>query len=92
MGVVVSPGVYTTETDFSLYAPALSTSIFGVVGTAEKGSTDEITLITDEASLINTFGKPSANHYAMYAGIRYLRYGRQLKFVRVAQTLTVYHI
>ena len=85
MGVVVSPGVYTTETDFSLYAPALSTSIFGVVGTAAKGPTDEVTLITDEASLINTFGNPSALHFAMYAGIRYLRYGRQLKFVRVAQ-------
>ena len=84
MGVVVSPGVYVTETDFSLYAPALSTSIFGVVGTASKGPTDEIVLITDEASLINTFGKPSANHFGMYAGIRYLRYGRQLKFVRVA--------
>ncbi len=83
MGVVVSPGVFTSERDFSLYIPAISTSIFGVVGTAAKGPTDEVTLITDEGNLIKTFGIPSADHLAMYAAIRYLRHGRQLKFVRV---------
>jgi len=84
MGVIVSPGVYSTEKDFSLYAPQLATSIFGVVGTASKGPTDEITLITDEASLINTFGVPSSSHLGLAAAVRYLRKGKQLKFVRVA--------
>jgi len=82
--IIVSPGIYTKETDFSLYAPQLATSIFGVVGTATKGPVNEVTLITDEASLVTTFGPPSGSHLSLYAAIRYLRKGNQLTFVRVA--------
>lgn len=91
--IIVSPGVYTREIDFSLYVPQLATSVFGIVTTASKGPVNEITLITDEASLVDTFGPPSADHLGLYAGIRYLRQGRQLKVVRVAnydQTATGY--
>lgn len=82
--IIVSPGTYTREVDDSLYIPQLATAIFGAVGTASKGPVDEVTLITDEAALLQTFGEPSADHLAIYAAIRYLRKGRQLKFVRVA--------
>lgn len=82
--IIVSPGVYAREIDFSTYAPALATSICGMVGTASKGPTDEITLITDEATLVKTFGMPAPDHLAIYAAVRYLKRGRQLKFVRVA--------
>jgi hypothetical protein len=75
--------VYTTERDLSLYVPALSTTIFGVVGTATKGPMDTATLITDEGSFVSTFGSPTASHLQMYAALRYLRKGRQLLFVRV---------
>lgn len=84
MSVIVSPGVYSRERDFSLYAPSLATSIFAVVGTASKGPTDVPTQITDEGSLVNTFGEPSADHFGLQAAIRYLREGRRLVFVRVA--------
>jgi len=95
--IVVSPGVYTTERDFSLYVPALSTSIFGIVTTASKGPINERTLITDEASLVATFGNPSVDHQGLYAAQRYLREGRQLIVVRVgtyyqtASDLTVHN-
>jgi len=82
--VIVSPGVYSRELDFSLYVPQLAQSILGIVGTASKGPTDEITLITDESTLIETFGEPSSDHLGLYAALRYLRRGKQLKFVRVA--------
>jgi phage tail sheath protein FI len=82
--IIVSPGVYTREIDLSNYIPQLATAIFGVVGTASKGPVNEVTLITDEASLISTFGEPSANHLGLYTAIRYLKKGNQLKFVRVA--------
>ena len=82
--IIISPGVYTKEIDFSLYVPELATAIFGVVSTASKGPTDEMTLITDEGALIGTFGNPSADHLGIYAAIHYLRRGKQLKFVRVA--------
>jgi hypothetical protein len=81
--VQVSPGAYWQERDFSLYAPALATSIFGVVGTATKGPMNTRTLITDEGSLVQTFGPPSVDHLGLMAAVHYLRRGRQLLFVRV---------
>jgi uncharacterized protein len=83
MSVFVSPGVYTVERDFSLYVPSLSTTSFGVVGSASKGPMNTATLITDEGTLVSTFGSPSASHLQMYAALRYLRRGRQLWYVRV---------
>lgn len=82
--IIVSPGVYTREIDLSLYVPALATSVFGIVTTASKGPVDEVTLITDEASLVSTFGIPGPDHLGLYAAIRYLHQGCQLKVVRVA--------
>lgn len=80
----VSPGVYSRETDFSLYTPAQSTSALALVGSATRGPLDTPTLITDEGSLIDTFGPPGASHLALYAAQRYLREGNQLWYVRVA--------
>lgn len=80
----LSPGIYPRELDVSMYVPEESTSVFGVISTASKGPTDEATLITDEGSLIATFGKPSVNHLGIYAAIAYFKNGKQLWFVRVA--------
>jgi len=82
--VAISPGVYSTEVDFSLYAPRLASTICAMVGSASKGPTDERTLITDEGTLIETFGPPSSDHPAIYAAQQYLKSGRNLWFVRVA--------
>lgn len=82
--VIVSPGVRSREIDLSLYVPALAQSIFGIVTTASKGPVDERTLCTDEATLVDTFGEPSSDHLGIYAGIQYLRQGKQLLVVRVA--------
>lgn len=82
--IIVSPGVYARERDFSLYVPTLATSIYGIVTSASKGPLNQVTLITDESSLIRTFGPPSLEHLGLYAAQRYLRFGRQLKVVRVS--------
>lgn len=82
-GAFTFPGVYTQEQDFSLYIPALTTMNFGIVGTASKGPVDQLTRITTEEQLINTFGFPSTIHKGMLAGQQYLRTGNQLLFVRV---------
>lgn len=81
---MLSPGVYTSELDFSFYAMELASSIFGVVLTADKGPINEVTLITNEGDLVNTFGNPESFHYGLLSAIRYLRRGRALKVVRVA--------
>ena len=82
--VILSPGVYWRELDFSPYAQALATSTFGLVTTASKGPVNERTLITDEAALIRTFGYPSATHLGIHAALRYLRKGSLCHIVRVA--------
>ncbi len=86
--IVVSPGAYVAERDFSLYAPQLATSVFAMVGSASKGPFDEVTLITDESSLIATFGYPSSSHLGLMAAVHYLRRGRQLLFIRVGTYYT----
>jgi phage tail sheath protein FI len=55
----VSPGVYVIEKDFSQYAPAVNSSVVGLVGFASKGPTNKATLITSPNRLIDTFGLPS---------------------------------
>jgi len=81
--IFVAPGIEARIQDFSAYAPHLASTILGMVGTASKGPMNTRTLITTEGQLIETFGAPSATHLGLLAAIRYLRYGRQLWFVRV---------
>lgn len=85
MALLQSPGVQIREIDNSTYTTASPTTVFGVVGTASKGPTNRVTLITNEAQLVGAFGQPSASHIGLLAAIRYLRFGNQLKFVRVAE-------
>jgi len=84
----VSPGAYSLEKDFSLYAPALATSTLGIVLTASKGPINERTLITDEGSLRTTFGPGSSTHLGLLAAARFLRKGNMLWVVRVGTYYT----
>lgn len=84
MSVYVSPGVYVREVDLSLYIPALSTTIVGMVGVTTKGPTETRTYISNQQQFIDTFGEPDSTvGYETYAALQYLRQGRQLWFVRV---------
>jgi uncharacterized protein len=80
----VSPGAYFRELDFSLYVPNLSTTICGMVGTATKGPVNEPTLITSVPQFISMFGNPNPSHFMPYAALSYLRRGKVLIVVRVA--------
>ena len=84
MAVYVSPGVYTREIDLSLYIPALSTTIVGMVGVTSKGPEQDRTYISNQQQFIQVFGEPDDTiGYEAYAALQYLRRGRQLWFVRV---------
>lgn len=80
----VSPGVYVRELDYSDYVPALSSTILGMIGGATKGPVNEPTIITNENDLIRTFGPPVLNDYGLLSAIQFLRQGRQLLYLRVA--------
>ena len=82
--VLVAPGSLTREVDLSLYTPSLVTTILGLVGTCTKGVTDKAQLFTDGNSFTNACGGSDPNHPAVLAGLWYLKFGYQLRFVRVA--------
>lgn len=90
MSVLVSPGVLTREIDLSLYVPALSTTILGMVGTATKGPVNSPELITNIGQLEHMFGPTNPNHPAILTAHMYLKYGRQLRFVRVGHANNLY--
>ncbi len=83
MAFQVSPGVLVTEKDLTNVIPAVSTSSAGIVITAEKGPVDEVTQITSENELVETFGKPnSSNFEEWFTAANFLGYGNNLKVVR----------
>ena len=57
MAFQVSPGVLVQEKDATNVIPAVATTSGGIVLTAEKGPIDEITQVTSENELVETFGK-----------------------------------
>lgn len=90
MAFLVSPGVLTREIDLSLYVPAISTTILGLVGTATKGPLNTPELITDVNQLERTYGTPDPNHPVILVAQWYLKYGRQCRLVRVANEDTLF--
>ena len=83
MAFQVSPGVNVTEKDLTNIVPAVSTSSGGIVITAEKGPIDEITTISSEQELADTFGKPNADNFEeWFCAANFLGYGNNLKVVR----------
>lgn len=84
MPAVVSAGVYIQERDDSLYAPAISPAIMGIVGTATKGTPNQAVLVTNEGQLVDTFGRPRSKDFGMQAAIEALKAGRLVYFVRIA--------
>lgn len=84
----VSAGVYWKEIDLSNYIPALSTTQYGVVGTASKGPLNKRMLITTVEQLVLMFGYPGDSFPAIDAAMEYLANGTQLWFVRVCSEAT----
>ena len=83
MAFQVSPGVLVQETDLTNIIPAVSTSIAGAVLTSEKGPMDEVTLISSEKELVETFGKPNASNFeSWFTCANFLQYGNALRVVR----------
>ena len=84
MGTFVSPGAYFRELDLSEYAPALSTCILGIVGTATKGPINQPVFITNADQAVSVFGPPTPDSYFVYAMLQFLKRGNKVWAVRVA--------
>lgn len=85
MAVYIAPGVYSEELDLSLYIPMISSSICGIVGPFRKGPMDEVTVVTSRNQFEQDFGTPLSGDdgFAAHAALYFLRFGNQLKLVRV---------
>jgi phage tail sheath protein FI len=85
MTTYLSPGVYTKETDFSFYVTQISTSACGMVGIAEKGPINKVTLVTSWEQFIKKFGSYIQDGYLAYAARAFFDNGGQALYItRVA--------
>lgn len=83
----VSPGVYVKELDRSIYAPQAAPTSVGMVITATKGPLNERTLIGDENTFTETFGRADPNSQGFYAARQVLRELNTLWVVRVGSDI-----
>ena len=88
MAFQVSPGVEVKEIDATNVIPAVATSIGGTAGVFRWGPVEEITTVSSEKQLVETFGAPtttdSANSFFPAAG--FLKYGSTLRIARAKTT------
>ena len=86
MALPTSPSIVVLENDVSIYTPNINSSVVGIVGFADKGPTDKATLITSQANLLKTFGKPNsaAPGQGLEGALEILEATNQLYFVRAA--------
>jgi len=83
---IVSPGVYVIEKDISNYPATIDSTTVGVVGFADKGPTNEATLITSQERLVDIFGDPSeaVPGQGIVGSLEILEATNRLYYVRVA--------
>lgn len=85
MAFQVSPGVNFTEIDDTAVVPAVSTSTGAIAGVFSWGPLKEMTVVDSEVTLVNTFGKPTANNYeTFFTAADFLAYANSLVVVRTA--------
>lgn len=89
MSTFVSPGVYVRELDFSQYAARIAGSVMAFVGTAGKGPINEPQVLTSQAQLVDTFGRPMAtagtrSKFGLHAAYNALTQTSQVWYTRVS--------
>lgn len=82
----VSPGIYTSELQFTEVAVEISRTIPCIIGGASKGALNTPTVITSEQELIRNFGRPVDGDYGLLAAVQYLKQGNQMVYLRVADS------
>lgn len=83
MAILVSPGVNVSEFDLTTVVPAVSTSVAAIAGVFNWGPGYERVLVDSENTLIQKFGRPSADNYeTFFSAANFLAYGNALYVVR----------
>lgn len=83
MAYQLSPGVLDREIDLTGIVPGVASTEGGYVGNFNWGPLDEIVMVSNEAELVERFGKPDDNTYvSFFTAANFLSYARNLKLVR----------
>ena len=92
MAFQLSPGVNVSEIDLTTIVPSVATSIGAFAGPFAWGPIGEITTISDEVRLADTFGKPNSTNYEYwFSAANFLAYTNTLKIVRAANTASTFN-
>jgi phage tail sheath protein FI len=84
MAFQVSPGVQVREIDLTNVVPAVSSSIGAFAGNFTWGPIEEITDISSEKQLAETFGVPTTSNSAdFFTAASFLKYSSALRVVRI---------
>ena len=87
MAFQVSPGVATAEIDLTTRVPIPSLSQAAMCMISKWGPIHEIVTVSSEDTLVENFGKPTANNFENWiAGANFLTYANTLRVVRTANT------
>jgi hypothetical protein len=87
MAFQVSPGVNTSEIDLTNVVVAAGTSMGGAVGRFRWGPIEDVTLITDEDNLVETFQKPNDDNFIdFFTAANFLSYSNACQVIRAANT------
>jgi len=82
----LSPGVLPREWDVSEIVSAVASSAAAHVGAYQWGPCDEVTTVSSEQELVQTFWKPNtANASYWFCAKNFLDYSRNLKTIRVVE-------
>ena len=87
MATLLSPGVAWSEVDLTTVVPSLSTTVGGFAGNFVWGPVNELTRISNEIELVNTFGQPDQNTFtSFFTAANFLSYAQNLLVVRTVDT------
>jgi hypothetical protein len=89
MAFQVSPGVQVKEIDLTNVVPAVASTTGGYAGTFRWGPVDEVVTVSDSKALVDTFGTPAKTNAGaedFYSAEAFLKYGSNLRVVRIATT------
>jgi hypothetical protein len=90
MAFQLSPGVNISEVDLTTVVPSVASTVGGLAGRFAWGPVEEVTIVTNEIQLVDTFGKPNANTFQyFFTAANFLSYGSDLRIVRAANTGTL---
>lgn len=82
----ISPGIYTSELQFTEVATEVSRTTPCLLGGATKGPVNTPTRISSEQELIRVFGLPVESDLGILTAIEFLKHGNSLVYIRVADS------